>query len=48
MGYRSKQRISNTGISNDQEALEEMFNIFRHEENENQNNSKDQLTTHMA
>ena len=29
MGYRSKQRILNRGISNDQETLKQMLNILR-------------------
>jgi hypothetical protein len=38
MGFRSKQRILNRGISNDLEAVEEMFNILSHQKNTNQNN----------
>jgi hypothetical protein len=33
MGYRSKQRILNRGISNGQEVLKEMFNILSHHGN---------------
>jgi hypothetical protein len=38
MGYRSKQIILNRGISNVRETLKEMFNIFSHQKNANQNN----------
>jgi hypothetical protein len=37
MGYRSKQRILNRGVSNGQE---EMFKVLSHQENVNQNDSK--------
>jgi hypothetical protein len=30
MGYRAKQRILNTGISNGKEAHKEMFKVFSH------------------
>jgi hypothetical protein len=36
MGYRAKQRILNKGISNGQEALKEIFSIFSHQGNVNQ------------
>jgi hypothetical protein len=38
MGYRTKQRILNWGISNGREAPKEMFNILSHQGNANQNN----------
>ena len=37
MGYRAKKRILNKGISNDKEALKEIFNILSHQKNANQN-----------
>jgi len=37
MGYTSKQRILNRGLSNGQEALKEKFNILSHQGNLNQN-----------
>jgi hypothetical protein len=37
MGYRAKQRILKRGISNGQEAPKEMFKIFSHQGNVNQN-----------
>ena len=40
MGYRSKQRIINRGISNGQKTLKELLNIFNHQGNPNQNNSR--------
>ena len=36
MGYRSKQRGLNRGISNNCEAIKEMFNIFSHQGYANQ------------
>jgi hypothetical protein len=38
MGYRVKQRSLRWGISNANEAPKEMFNIFSHQGNANQNN----------
>lgn len=38
MGYRANQRILNRGISNDEEAPEEMFSILIHQGNASQNN----------
>jgi hypothetical protein len=38
MGYRAKQRILKRGISNGQE-LKEMFKVFSHQGNANQNDS---------
>jgi hypothetical protein len=38
MGYRTNQRILSRVISNGQEAPKEMFNMFSHERNVNQNN----------
>jgi hypothetical protein len=35
MGYRSKERILNRGISNGQGSLKEMFNILNHQGNAN-------------
>ena len=40
MGYMGKKRILNRGISHDQKALKEYLNLFSHQENENQNDSK--------
>jgi hypothetical protein len=40
MGYRTKQRNLNKGISNCQEALNEMFEVLSHQGNTNQNNSE--------
>ena len=40
MGYRSKQRILNRGISNGQKTLKEMFNIVRCQGNANQMDSE--------
>jgi hypothetical protein len=37
MGYRTKQRIHNRGISNGPEELKEMFKVISHQENANQN-----------
>ena len=36
MGYISKQRILNMGISNGHKALKEMFNILSYQGNANQ------------
>jgi hypothetical protein len=38
IGYRTKQRIFNRGITNVQEAPREMVNILSHQINANQNN----------
>jgi hypothetical protein len=38
MRLRAKQRVHNRKISNDQEALEEMFNVLSHQGNASQNN----------
>jgi hypothetical protein len=40
MGCRARQRIFNREVSNDQEALEEMFNILTHQGNASQNDSE--------
>ena len=45
MGYKSKQRILNRRISNNQETLMDMFKILSHQENVNQNDSKIQSYT---
>jgi hypothetical protein len=37
MLYRTKQRIHNVGIWNGCEALKEMFKVFSHQGNANQN-----------
>ena len=37
MGHRAKQRIHNKGISNNQEALKEIFKVLSHQGNANQN-----------
>ena len=37
MGLRDKQKILDRGISNDLEALKEMFNIFNHQGNTSKN-----------
>jgi len=38
MGYIAKQNILSRGLSNGQKAPKEMFNIFSHKGNANQNN----------
>jgi len=38
MGYRDKQRILNSGLSNGWEVPKEMFNILSHQGNASQNN----------
>ena len=43
MGYTAKQRFHNKGISNGQEALKEMFKVFSHQGNVNQNNPENTL-----
>jgi len=40
MGYRAKQRIVNFEILNGWEVPKEMFNILRHQQNANQNNTE--------
>jgi hypothetical protein len=40
MGYRSKQKILNGGISNGRETLKAMFNILSYQGNANQNDSE--------
>jgi hypothetical protein len=40
MGHRAKQRIFNRGILNVREALKEMFKVFSHRGNANQNNTE--------
>ena len=40
MEYRFKQRILNSGVSNGQEVLKEMFNILKHQGNAKQINSE--------
>ena len=45
MGYRTKQRILNRGISNEQEALKEMFKVLSHQGNASQNDPKIPLYT---
>ena len=37
MGYRTKQRIHNRGISNGWEALKEIFEVLSDQRNANQN-----------
>jgi len=37
MGYRAKQKILKSGISNGQEVPKEMFNILSHQGNSYQN-----------
>jgi hypothetical protein len=37
LGHRAKQRIHNKGISNNQEALKEIFKVLSHQGNANQN-----------
>jgi hypothetical protein len=44
VGYKSKQRILNRGISISCEALKEMLNIFSHQGNENESNPRCPLT----
>ena len=46
MGYRTKQRILNRGVLNGREALKEMFSIFSHQGNANQNNPEIPSYTH--
>ena len=40
MGYRSKQRILNKGISNGHETLKQMLNILSTQGNANKNDAK--------
>ena len=40
MGYRDKQKNLNRGILNVQEALKDMFNLLRHQENTNHNHTE--------
>jgi hypothetical protein len=40
MEYRTKQRILNREILNDQEILKEILNILSHQGNANQNNTE--------
>lgn len=40
MKFRSKQKIQDTVIYNDQETLKEMFNISSHKEHINENDSE--------
>jgi hypothetical protein len=47
VGYRTKQRILNSGNSNGKEALKEMINILSHQGNANQNNSEVPSDTHQ-
>jgi hypothetical protein len=47
MGYRAKQSISNRGISNDQEALKEMFNNLSHQSNPNQSDPESLPSTNQ-
>ena len=47
MGYRAKQRIFNTEISNDLEVLKEIFNILSHHRNASQNDSEIPSYTHQ-
>jgi hypothetical protein len=47
MGYRAKQRILNLEIRNGSEAPKEMFNIFSHQGNTNQNNPEIPLHTNQ-
>ena len=44
MGYRTKQKIYNTGILNRRESLKEMSKFLSDQENENQNNPEFYLT----
>jgi hypothetical protein len=48
MGYRTKQRILNWGISNGQEAPKEMFSILSHQRNANQNGPNILSTSHQS
>ena len=47
MGYTAKQRILSKGISNDQEALKESFNILNHQGNANKNDPEIPLYTNQ-
>jgi mannitol/fructose-specific phosphotransferase system IIA component len=47
MRYRTKQIILNRGITNDQEALKEMFKLLSHRGNANQNSSEVPSNTHQ-
>jgi hypothetical protein len=47
MGYRTKQRIHNKGICNDQEPLKEMFKFLSHQWNVNQNDAEISLYTNQ-
>ena len=48
MGYITKQRILNRGISNGLEALQETFKFLRHQGNANENNFEGLTPTKMA
>jgi hypothetical protein len=47
MRHSTNQRILNRGILNGQEAPKEMFNIFSHQGNANQNDSEIPPYTHL-
>ena len=48
MGYRSKLRVLNRRITNDQKTIKELLSLLSHQANENQNDSEISIILYLS